>query len=157
MLLRRLSLPSADIGSLLILRSPLTSSCHQNSSSSARSPLPAVRSIQWHLIFAPAYTLSSVVNPGELTPEAYIDNAADIVGFGYGESKWIGETLLRRAGEATPMKPVCVRVGQLSGGSNGNWNANDWVPTIVRTSKALGAAPDVPGVRHFLVSSLKPC
>jgi len=105
------------------------------------------------LVFAPAHTPLPVVNPGELTPEAYIDNASDVVGFGYGESKWIGETLLRRAAEVTPMKPVSVRVGQLSGGSNGNWNASDWVPNIVRTSKALGAAPDVPGVRPIRLTA----
>ncbi|KAJ7636417.1 hypothetical protein FB45DRAFT_1138067 [Roridomyces roridus] len=60
---------------------------------------------------------------------------------GYVESKWVSESILVRAAEATPMKPVIVRVGQLSGGANGAWNIGEWVPAIVQSAKFIGCIP----------------
>ncbi|KAF8585449.1 hypothetical protein K439DRAFT_1561338 [Ramaria rubella] len=49
---------------------------------------------------------------------------------GYSESKWVSERILRTAGQSTPLHPVIVHVGQLSGGVNGNWNMREWFPAL---------------------------
>ncbi|KAJ7635327.1 hypothetical protein FB45DRAFT_1057185 [Roridomyces roridus] len=62
-------------------------------------------------------------------------------GIGYVESKWVSESILLRAAEATPLKPLIVRVGQLSGGANGAWNIGEWVPAVVQSAKFIGCIP----------------
>ncbi|KAF8576894.1 acetyl-CoA synthetase-like protein [Ramaria rubella] len=69
---------------------------------------------------------------------------------GYGESKWISERILWNAGHSTALHPVVVRVGQLSGGVNGNWNSREWFPALVRASQVVGGAPDNAGLISFL-------
>ncbi|KZV94434.1 acetyl-CoA synthetase-like protein [Exidia glandulosa HHB12029] len=80
--------------------------------------------------------------PGKPTTETYVDDASLVAGMGYGESKFVAESILKKAAESTPLRPVSVRVGQLSGGLNGNWNASDWVPAIVRSAGELKCLPD---------------
>ncbi|KAK0216122.1 hypothetical protein IW262DRAFT_1449678 [Armillaria fumosa] len=60
-------------------------------------------------------------------------------GMGYGESKWVSEELLR---SAPSLRYVVVRVGQLTGGPKGTWNANEWIPSMIQSSKVLGYLPD---------------
>lgn len=80
--------------------------------------------------------------------ELPIDAAVDVVNSnGYGHSKWIGEGILEAAHAITGLQTTSVRVGQCSGGINGAWNRDDWVPNIVRSAKALGCLPDNPAVR----------
>lgn len=51
------------------------------------------------------------------------------------------------------MKPVIIRVGQLSGVStSGFWNAKEWVPALFKSSLQLGCLPIVGNVRHPLFS-----
>ena len=64
---------------------------------------------------------------------------------GYAESKYIAERLLEIA--ATDCKvPVSVcRVGQIAGpirGSEGMWNKQEWLPSLVLSSRHLGVIPD---------------
>ncbi|KAF7328516.1 Acetyl-CoA synthetase-like protein [Mycena venus] len=73
--------------------------------------------------------------------EATIDSRI-AAGTGYQQSKWIAEEILRRTGELTSVKSLVVRVGQLCGGSNGAWNAQEWVPALVQSAKVVGAIPD---------------
>lgn len=75
-------------------------------------------------------------------PEAPIADASAVVGLGYAESKWIVERLLQAAAEQTSLKTLSIRVGQVAGGTNGCWNANDWVPVIVRSARRMGCLPD---------------
>ncbi|KAH9856141.1 acetyl-CoA synthetase-like protein [Lenzites betulinus] len=66
------------------------------------------------------------------------------IGQGYGESKWVTEQIFRRARRDTGLKTTVVRAGQLSGDTHvGGWGTSEWIPTIVRTSKRLGALPDI--------------
>ncbi|THH14562.1 hypothetical protein EW146_g5781 [Bondarzewia mesenterica] len=64
---------------------------------------------------------------------------------GYGESKWVGENVLAAAGKQTPLRPIVIRVGQLSGGLNGAWTPAEWVPSLVRSSVHLKVLPDCEG------------
>ncbi|KAJ6471946.1 hypothetical protein C8R45DRAFT_1013633 [Mycena sanguinolenta] len=73
--------------------------------------------------------------------EAKIESAI-AAGTGYQQSKWIAEEILLKAGESTSLKPLVVRVGQLCGGINGAWNAQEWVPALVQSAKILGCIPD---------------
>ncbi|GJJ06110.1 hypothetical protein Clacol_000299 [Clathrus columnatus] len=57
---------------------------------------------------------------------------------GYAESKWVSERILLTAEEQTTLKPVIIRVGQLSGGINGNWNMREWFPALIRGSQVVG-------------------
>ncbi|KIJ49844.1 hypothetical protein M422DRAFT_246210 [Sphaerobolus stellatus SS14] len=69
---------------------------------------------------------------------------------GYGESKWISEQILEAAHRNTALKPVIVRVGQLAGGINGNWNAREWFPSLVRASQVVKGAPEIEGLVSFV-------
>ncbi|GLB41023.1 putative acetyl-CoA synthetase-like protein [Lyophyllum shimeji] len=78
-------------------------------------------------------------------PEVPFPDAAVAVGSGYPESKWVAERILTIAAEQTTLRPVVVRIGQMSGGRNGSWNPVEWVPSIVRSGEILGCLPDAPG------------
>ncbi|KIJ48229.1 hypothetical protein M422DRAFT_124216, partial [Sphaerobolus stellatus SS14] len=43
-----------------------------------------------------------------------------------------------------------VRVGQLAGGINGNWNAREWFPSLVRASQVVKGAPEIEGLVSFV-------
>jgi thioester reductase-like protein len=68
--------------------------------------------------------------------------ARSAVGVGYGESKYVAERILQAVSEVTPLRPVCVRVGQMTGTVSGAWNSTDWVPAIARSGQVLGMLPD---------------
>ncbi|KAF5351512.1 hypothetical protein D9758_007194 [Tetrapyrgos nigripes] len=78
-------------------------------------------------------------------PEDYLADPAISVSSGYGESKWCGENILREASLQTPLKPVIVRVGQICGGPNGEWNTTEWFPALVRSSQTLKKLPMLGG------------
>ncbi|KAK0196977.1 hypothetical protein F5146DRAFT_1153799, partial [Armillaria mellea] len=60
------------------------------------------------------------------------------LGTGYGESKWVSEELLR---STAGLRYLVIRVGQLSGAANGNWNVNEWLPAMVQSATKLGCLP----------------
>ena len=74
-------------------------------------------------------------------PEAPIEDARTVVGSGYGESKWVAERILDRVAKTTALRPVVVRIGQLSGGKNGSWNTAEWLPAVVRSGEVVGVLP----------------
>jgi len=41
----------------------------------------------------------------------------------------------------TPLRPVVVRVGQLSYALNGHWNGSEWIPLAISTAVAMGMLP----------------
>ena len=67
---------------------------------------------------------------------------------GYSQSKWIAECMLMDAAKRTKLRPVVVRVGQLTGSDNGAWNEKDWFPALVKSSRHLGCLPELQGVRR---------
>ncbi|KAI0050801.1 acetyl-CoA synthetase-like protein [Auriscalpium vulgare] len=74
--------------------------------------------------------------------EEPIRDPEDAVGRGYGESKWVAESILLRAHESTSLRTNIVRVGQLSGDSAvGGWSEKEWVPAMLRSSQELGCFP----------------
>ncbi|KAG7097694.1 hypothetical protein E1B28_005019 [Marasmius oreades] len=84
--------------------------------------------------------------------ESFLPDPKVAAGWGYAESKWCAEALLQKVGEETPLKPIVVRCGQLSGargkpdhGHGGFWKIDEWFPTLVKCSTKIGLLPDVPG------------
>ena len=63
------------------------------------------------------------------------------VGTGYSESKWVSEKILSNAAAATSLRPIIVRVGQISGSVNGHWNEKEWFPSLIRSSIYLKCLP----------------
>ncbi|KAK0205437.1 acetyl-CoA synthetase-like protein [Desarmillaria ectypa] len=82
--------------------------------------------------------------------EQPIDDPKVVVGQGYSESKWVGEQMLYRAAKETSLRPLIVRVGQIAGGVNGSWNTSDWIPAIVKSSRALGCLPEFKGISTWI-------
>lgn len=85
-------------------------------------------------------------------PELPIEEPSVALGQGYSEAKWVSEQILYRAAKATPLRPIVVRVGQISGGINGSWNPSDWVPAIVKSSLRIGFLPELKGVSSYILS-----
>ncbi|KIJ40867.1 hypothetical protein M422DRAFT_780553 [Sphaerobolus stellatus SS14] len=86
----------------------------------------------------------------ESVPEGPLSDLTLINAVGYSESKWVSEQILETASRQTPLKPVIVRVGQLCGGVNGNWNSREWFPSLVRAAQVVGGAPDTEGLASFV-------
>jgi thioester reductase-like protein len=68
------------------------------------------------------------------------------LGQGYAESKWVAERILYEAAKHSSLRPIVVRISQISGGINGAWNVSDWVPAMIKSSIALGCLPKLIGV-----------
>lgn len=68
--------------------------------------------------------------------------AAVAVGMGYSESKWVGETMLEEVRKSSGLPTLIIRVGQVTGASNGAWNPKEWFPSLVQASSKLGCLPD---------------
>jgi thioester reductase-like protein len=90
------------------------------------------------ILIKPRFVTDVPVSP---VPEEHVEPQT-VLGFGYGESKWVAETLLKRASEATGIETIVVRVGQLSGDSvNGGWTTKEWFPALIRSSQSVGCIP----------------
>ncbi|TVY13347.1 Non-canonical non-ribosomal peptide synthetase FUB8 [Lachnellula arida] len=72
---------------------------------------------------------------------------------GYGESKFVAEQMLHAATQAG-IRGNVLRVGQIAGpvkrGSIGVWNHQEWFPSLVKTTKNLGAAPKTLGSMNLI-------
>ncbi|KXL48244.1 MAG: hypothetical protein FE78DRAFT_87403 [Acidomyces sp. 'richmondensis'] len=105
---------------------------------------------------APIFFISSVGAVGEwrlkngdiLVPEESIDDFS-VPGYsGYSESKYITERLLEVAGKQSGVCSAICRVGQIAGpvcfaeSRMGMWNKQEWLPSIIASSKFLGAIPN---------------
>lgn len=72
---------------------------------------------------------------------------------GYAESKWVAERMLQIVQARTSLRPVTIRVGQLSGEADGTWPATQWFPSLIASSVHLGCLPQGSGVRPFLLDT----
>ena len=69
---------------------------------------------------------------------------------GYSQSKWVSERMLEVAAAQTSLRPVIVRVGQVSGGVNGCWNPLEWIPGIVQSAALTKSLPSLGKVISLL-------
>lgn len=68
------------------------------------------------------------------------------MGMGYTESKWVSESVLVKASEQTPLRPIIIRPGHVCGGPSGYWDPVEWVPALIRSGQLLGCLPRPEGV-----------
>ena len=77
-------------------------------------------------------------------PEEEIDDWK-IARFGYGQSKLVAERLLAEASRAQHISTAVCRVGQVAGpvdhGNRGSWPLQEWLPSLIASSKYLRAIP----------------
>ncbi|KAI9368851.1 hypothetical protein BJX61DRAFT_550058 [Aspergillus egyptiacus] len=100
-----------------------------------------------HLTFVSSVSTIGAWNPdimGPRVPETPLPSPDSVLPQGYGESKYIGERMCAAASEVSGIPTTVLRVGQIAGPTTekGMWNPSEWLPILLRTSKALGKVPD---------------
>ena len=91
----------------------------------------------------------TVTNLPDLIPEEPAAPESATVN-GYSQSKWVSERILETAAEKTSLRPIIVRVGQVSGGVNGCWNPLEWIPGIVQSAPLTKSLPSLGKVISLL-------
>jgi thioester reductase-like protein len=86
-------------------------------------------------------------HPKVMVPEAVIDDYDAPEHIGYGESKFISEHLIKKYAAASGVNAAIFRTGQIAGSLSGKgiWNKQEWFPSLMTSSKHLGAVPETLG------------
>ncbi|KAL4894145.1 hypothetical protein BDV59DRAFT_207202 [Aspergillus ambiguus] len=104
-----------------------------------------IRSANAHLHFISSIGTVGNWSPkmGPSVPEAPIEDCAPVVPNGYSESKYICERICFEAARRSSISATVYRVGQIAGpvATHGKWNPQEWLPTLIATSKAMGKIP----------------
>jgi thioester reductase-like protein len=58
--------------------------------------------------------------------------------------------MLEVTAEQTSLRPIIIRVGQVSGGVNGSWNSLEWIPGIVQSASITKSLPSLGKVISLL-------
>ncbi|KAJ5389916.1 uncharacterized protein N7496_000984 [Penicillium cataractarum] len=91
-------------------------------------------------------SISAVSSATGLIPEETLPDLTSPAPMGYGQSKYLAERILAHAATALPhLRLGVARIGQVSGrarGPEGAWARTDWLPSLVVSSRYLGALPD---------------
>ena len=85
-----------------------------------------------------------------LVPEVPMEDPDVTAPFGYPEAKWVCEQILLKSAQLHPssLEPMIVRIGQLTGSRTAaSWASTEHLPSVFRSSRYLGALPDIQGVR----------
>jgi len=94
-------------------------------------------------------SISSVSNHQDhrLVPETVIRDVSAPSSMGYGQSKYLAERMLDHAAQRLHLNAGVVRVGQICGTAQNprGWNRNEWFPSLVLSSRFLGALPETLG------------
>jgi hypothetical protein len=101
-------------------------------------------------------SISSVINyhnaPGTepVIPETVLLDDSSPAPMGYGESKYIAERMLDYAARRLHLTTGAVRVGQIASTAHNprGWNRNEWLPSLVLSSRYIGAVPDSLGPKR---------
>ena len=84
------------------------------------------------------------VTYGPAVPEEPLENCDIVLEQGYGESKHVSERICLAAARKAGVPTTIHRVGQIAGPTMacGEWNRQEWAPTIIATSKSMGKVPN---------------
>jgi thioester reductase-like protein/aryl carrier-like protein len=107
-------------------------------------------------------SISSVINyhnaPGTepVIPETVLSDDYSPAPMGYGESKYIAERMLDYAARRLHLTTGAVRVGQIAGTAHNprGWSRNEWLPSLVLSSRYIGAVPDSLGPKRSNLSGV---
>ncbi|RMZ43874.1 putative NRPS-like protein biosynthetic cluster [Aspergillus flavus] len=102
-----------------------------------------------HIHFISSISTVSAWGPqdGPSVPEIPLDDPDVALRQGYGESKFVGERICAIASSIAGVPSSIHRVGQIAGPTTekGLWNRQEWLPSLVATSKTLGKLPNTLG------------
>ncbi|KAH7411425.1 putative NRPS-like enzyme [Cadophora sp. MPI-SDFR-AT-0126] len=84
----------------------------------------------------------------DLIPETMLTDLNTPAPMGYGESKYLAERILDYAAKKLQITTAAARVGQIAGTAENprGWNRREWFPSLVMSSKFLGAVPETLGL-----------
>ncbi|EPS28358.1 hypothetical protein PDE_03304 [Penicillium oxalicum 114-2] len=98
-----------------------------------------------HLAFVSSVGTIGAWTPemGPSVPEVPFETLDPVLEQGYAESKHVAERMCLEASRKAGVQTTVFRVGQIAGPTTGKgeWNRNEWLPTLVATSKALRKVP----------------
>ncbi|KAF7934753.1 uncharacterized protein EAE98_002798 [Botrytis deweyae] len=119
--------------------------------------------IDWSLLSPRKVTIQFMSSLGSLaswpsfrpkTPVSeHIFTDSNLPMLGYGQFKFIAENILNNAPEIHGISVDVLRCGQIGGPSGDGkkqWNARDWFPILLQTSKALGLVPSDLGAQDLI-------
>ncbi|KAJ5130112.1 uncharacterized protein N7515_006151 [Penicillium bovifimosum] len=99
-----------------------------------------------HLHFISSISTVGAWTPemGSSVPEVPLEDCAAVLPQGYGESKHVAERICLEASRRSQVPTTVYRVGQIAGptSASGLWNPQEWLPTIIATSKTMGKIPN---------------
>lgn len=83
-------------------------------------------------------------HPSAKVPESIISDFDAPEHISYGESKFVSEHLLGRFSATSGVTTAILRTGQIAGpvSDNGIRNKQEWLPSIIASSKYLGVLPE---------------
>ncbi|KAK1701537.1 thioester reductase domain-containing protein [Colletotrichum godetiae] len=86
-------------------------------------------------------TVDTWQGPGPVPEKRLMD--LSLPSTGYGRSKMVSSLILDEATQVSGVPTAVVRVGQVAGpqSKDGVWNRQEWLPTIIASSKYLGVLP----------------
>ncbi|KAK3196257.1 putative secondary metabolism biosynthetic enzyme [Lecanicillium sp. MT-2017a] len=121
---------------------------------------PAVRGVSGLVSFvleaktnAKLFFISSVAAAGNwgAIPGAHLDVPEEelddwkVARFGYGQSKLVSERLMGHASRTSGLTGAVCRIGQVGGpvdhGEEGSWPAQEWLPSLLLSSRYLNTVP----------------
>ena len=87
------------------------------------------------------------LHPDQIVPEAVLDDFDAPGQLGYSESKFICEHLVQEFSKSSGIPGIIMRTGQIAGPLKGHgvWNRQEWLPSIIASSKYLGVLPETLG------------
>ena len=101
---------------------------------------------------------AAVYSAKEPIPETPLDDYLVAQEMGYGESKHVSERILGITSSRSSVPVSILRVGQIAGplaSKSGAWPKDEWLPSLVQTSKSLSLIPDsLPPIDWIPVDSL---
>ena len=89
-------------------------------------------------------SVSAVFNlSSDHIPEEIIYDPTAPANMGYGESKYVAERILDHATQRLSLRVHIARIGLAAGPirSAGEWNRDEWLPSLIRSSLYLGIVP----------------
>lgn len=97
-----------------------------------------------HIHFISSISTIEGYNKGPSIPEEIFDEPSSVLRQGYGESKHVSERICAMASAKCGVPTSIHRVGQIGGPTTelGMWNKQEWVPSLVATSKTIKQIPN---------------
>ncbi|KAI0197610.1 hypothetical protein F4808DRAFT_294517 [Astrocystis sublimbata] len=94
-------------------------------------------------------SISAVSGMDGTVPEKVYTDWSVPLGSGYGQSKFVSERILDVAAREAGVPTVVCRVGQVAGPTTteGKWSENEWLPSLIASSRYLGKLPDSLGAQ----------